>query len=120
MTLAQLERAEQLIRISKFLQLSLEETFRRNTESAIYPYVQQLLDDGQFYILFELKHAERHALRALEHLSADTEYLRTELEQSVCSLQALFQKVEVEESLRRDRDALLSCAASEGLGELYT
>jgi hypothetical protein len=37
-----------------------------------------------------------------------TEYLRAELVQHLLGLQALLQKIEREEHLRRDRDALLA------------
>ena len=118
MKLLNLERAEQLLRLSGFLGASLEETFRRNAVSAEhYAIVQQLLDDQQFHILLHLKRSEHHALLALEELTVDTEYLRNDLEQQLHGLQVLLGKVEQEEHLRRDREVLLSDldAPSEGV-----
>lgn len=119
MTLAQLERAEQLIRLGRFLNCPLRETFQRSCESdAFYSLVQDLLDEQQFYTLLHLKRAEHHAQLALDSLSVDTEYLRPELEQQLVGLRVLFAKIEQEEHLRRDRAVLLASApidSSEGM-----
>jgi hypothetical protein len=86
-------------------------------------FFEHLLADGQFYVLLDLKRAEQHALLALEKLSPQTEYLREELEQHLQCLHVLFQKMEVEEHLRRDRDVLVSPpaeVAEQGVGSWIT
>lgn len=105
MTLTELEFVARLLDIGHFTRTLPEEVLRRNQ---VDPVIQQLLDDGQFYALLELRRAEQHAERALEALTVQTEYLRAELVQHLLGLQALLQKIEREEHLRRDRDALLA------------
>lgn len=69
-------------------------------------------------IHFYLEKAGKLAAYALEELTPSTEYLRSELEQHLRSLQTLLEKMEEEEHLRRDRDAL-HAEPSVGLGERF-
>ena len=122
MNIAQLERAASLIKLAQFLGVKLEDAFRNCAEeSAFYRGVQHLLDTQQFFTLLALKRAENHATLAFEGLTPTTEYLRQELEQHLSSLHTLLEKMEREEHLRRDRDALLSSdptpEESKGIGE---
>jgi hypothetical protein len=115
--LTQLERADELIRLSKFLGTPLEETFlRAASDRSFYRVVRQLLDDGQFTTLLYLKRAESFLLLASESITPDTEYLHDELEEQLLHLRVLLEKMEKEEHLRRDREALLSLSPEEGQG----
>jgi hypothetical protein len=104
-----LEEAAKLVRICQFTGAPLLEAFRRTPLlEAQCEILQQLVDDGQFYVLLDLKRSEQHAFHALERIEPPTEYLRPALEEHLRSLQTLLEKVEAEEALRRDRAALLS------------
>lgn len=70
--------------------------------------VLQLLEDGQLYVLIDIRRAEQNLDRALAKLTDQTEYLREELEQALQHMRVLLLKTDAEEALRRDRDALLS------------
>jgi hypothetical protein len=118
MRLEQLEWAEKTIRLCRFTGSTLMDALHRAAFSATQcSVIQQLLDDGQFYVLLHLKQAEREAFLALEALTIQTEYLREELEKHLCSLQVLMEKVEAEEALRRDRAALLLTLPPPASGE---
>jgi hypothetical protein len=111
MDLAVLEGADHIIRECSFAGSTLSAGFSlygRPDEERVL--IQCLLEDGQFHVLLDLKRAEQHVGLALERLSPQTEYLRSELQQQLEHLRVLFEKVEREEHLRRDRDALLSSA----------
>lgn len=109
MKLELLEEAAKLVRLCQFAGAPLLEAFRRTPLlEAQCDVLQKLVDDGQFFVLLDLKRAEKHGLRAFSRLTQDTEYLRAALEAHLLSLQSLLEKVEVEEALRRDRAALLS------------
>ncbi len=75
-----------------------------------------------FFILLNLRRVHVALERVLAALTADTEYLRSELEEQCRSLQILLGKMERDKVLRRDRDAVLSSFLSheEGLGEWLT
>jgi hypothetical protein len=65
---------------------------------------------------FSLGRAYQSLRLALEQLTIEEEYLREALKEELYNLTILFDKICVEEALKRDRDALLS-DPSEGLGE---
>jgi len=101
-----LERVEALVRLHHFLGGDMGEVFARNGGQEYYATARHLLDTLQFYPLLRLKRAEREVLLAFEELDSDTEYLRSELEQQLRQFQVLFQKMEKEDHLRRDRTVL--------------
>ncbi len=122
MKLEKLEEAAKLVRICQFAGAPLLEAFRRTPLlEADCDTLQHLVDDEQLFILLDLKRSEKYALSALSRIEPVTEYLRSELESHLRSLQVLIEKIEVEEALRRDRAALLSTfpppPPDEGLGE---
>lgn len=80
--------------------------------------VQELLRDGQFYVLLDLKRAEQHLEVAYDKLTPHTEYLKEELEQLRQSLHVLLLKMNRDCILRRDCYALLSDFLSEGPEEV--
>jgi hypothetical protein len=110
MRLEQLEEAEKIIRLCTFVDTPFLDWLPRSPllTQQDGAAIKQLLDDGQFYVLLDLKRAEQHGRRALDRLTQNTEYLRSSLYEHLHSLQVLIEKVEVEEALRRDRAALLS------------
>ena len=111
MTLEELEFADRLIREASFTGTKLAEVFeayQRPREEL--ERIEHLLADDQFYVLLDIKRAEQHLLFAYDRLSLQTMYLREELEGQIRQLNVLLQKIQREEHLRRDRDALLSPA----------
>ena len=109
MNLEYLELADRIIREANFVGTPLDVVFaayQRPREE--FELIERLLADGQFYVLIDLKRAEEQVMIAFERLTPQTEYLRGELEKQLEQLHLLLQKVEREEHLRRDRDALLS------------
>lgn len=121
MNLQELERADQLIRLSEFLGLPLKEGFAHSPDGAeLYPRVRAIIEDHQFMMLLHLKRAENAALLAFESITLDTEYLREDLVEHLRHLQSLMTKIEQEEHLRRDREVLLSLCSDDpeqGLSE---
>ena len=78
------------------------------------------MNEAENSIRICLKKAESLALYALQELTPATEYLRSDLEQHLASLQVLLGKMEQEENLLQTRDVLLSSAPEnppQGLNE---
>lgn len=114
MNLQELERAEQLIKLSEFLDKPLKEGFACSPDGPeLYQLVRALIEDGQFTALLHLKRAEYAAQLALDSLTQDTAYLRDDLEEHLRRLQSLLTKIEQEEHLRRDREVLLSLSSDD-------
>jgi hypothetical protein len=95
--------------------------YRVNLEQ--YQRGLRLHEEGQLEALTVLKRVEALLLAAHDSLTPNTEYLRDDLTQQLNGLGLLLQKMEQEEHLRRDRDALLSAvpdSLDQGVGTWIT
>jgi hypothetical protein len=108
MTLEELERICEAIGRAIVSSTSLEQELGAVGLAHRKNAALRLLRDEQFYVLLDLKRAERDLERAYEKLTPQTDYLKEELEEALGHLQVLLLKMSQEESLRRDREALLS------------